>query len=63
MKIKCPRCGQETEMTENPFRPFCGERCKAIDLGNWISGTYRIPEERSDEDTEIESIPLKDFLE
>lgn len=63
MKIKCPRCGKETEMTENPFRPFCSERCKAIDLGNWITGTYRIPEERSDEDTEIESIPLKDFLE
>jgi uncharacterized protein len=63
MKIKCPRCGKETEMKENPFRPFCSERCKAIDLGNWVSGTYRIPEERSDEDTEIESIPLKDFLE
>jgi len=32
-------------------------------LGNWISGTYRIPEEQPDEDTEDESIPLKDFLE
>jgi endogenous inhibitor of DNA gyrase (YacG/DUF329 family) len=63
MKIKCPRCGKETEMTENPFRPFCGERCQTIDLGNWISGTYRIPEEQPDEDTEDESIPLKDFLE
>jgi len=63
MKTKCPRCGKEAEMTGNPFRPFCGERCQAIDLGNWISGTYRIPEERSDEDTEDESSPRKDFQE
>jgi hypothetical protein len=63
MKIKCPRCGKETEMAGNPFRPFCGERCKVVDLGNWISGTYRIPEERSDEDTEDESSPRKDFQE
>ena len=63
MKIKCPRCGKETEMKGNPFRPFCGERCQTIDLGNWVSGTYRIPEEQPDDDTEDESIPIKDFLE
>ena len=61
MKIKCPRCGNETEMTGNPFRPFCSERCQVIDLGNWISGTYRIPEERSDEDAEDEPGPRKDL--
>ncbi|HSW40760.1 MAG TPA: DNA gyrase inhibitor YacG [Acidobacteriota bacterium] len=43
MKAACPRCGKETETEQNPFRPFCGERCKLIDLGNWISGTYNIP--------------------
>ena len=63
MKIKCPRCGKETEMEGNPFRPFCGERCKVVDLGNWISGAYRIPEKRSDEDTVDESSPRKGFQE
>jgi uncharacterized protein len=63
MKIKCPRCEKEAEITGNPFRPFCSERCQVIDLGNWISGTYRIPEERSDEDAADESNPRKDFQE
>jgi uncharacterized protein len=30
-------------MAGNPFRPFCSERCKLIDLGRWAGGEYRIP--------------------
>jgi endogenous inhibitor of DNA gyrase (YacG/DUF329 family) len=30
-------------MERNPFRPFCSERCKLLDLGNWLSGAYSIP--------------------
>ncbi len=26
----------------SPFRPFCSERCKLIDLDNWLAGRYRI---------------------
>jgi uncharacterized protein len=26
-----------------PDFPFCSERCRLLDLGNWISGGYRIP--------------------
>lgn len=26
----------------NPFRPFCSERCKLIDLDNWLAERYRI---------------------
>ena len=36
-------------MAGNPFRPFCSERCKQIDLGNWISETYRFPTRNTDE--------------
>lgn len=25
--------------------PFCSERCRLIDLGNWLGGRYRIPGE------------------
>ena len=39
---RCPRCGQEAGQQSNPFRPFCSERCRLIDLGRWVSGAYRI---------------------
>jgi hypothetical protein len=61
MRVQCPRCGKEAEMTGNPFRPFCSERCQAIDLGNWISGTYRLPEDRSEEEADDESRLHKDL--
>jgi endogenous inhibitor of DNA gyrase (YacG/DUF329 family) len=55
MILKCPRCGKETESMANPYRPFCSERCKLLDLGNWISGAYRISRKSEDEDENGES--------
>ncbi|MCX7627973.1 MAG: DNA gyrase inhibitor YacG [Methylophilaceae bacterium] len=44
-KVACPTCGTLTEYsTCNPWRPFCSERCKLIDLGQWANENYRIPE-------------------
>ena len=41
--VACPRCGQETAWSaDNPYRPFCSERCKLIDLGQWANEGYRI---------------------
>ena len=48
MAMRCPRCNKEIE--KNPDWPFCSERCKLLDLGNWISETYRIPQQQDDED-------------
>lgn len=42
----CPYCGKPAQFEGNPYRPFCSERCKLIDLGNWASGSYRVPGER-----------------
>jgi endogenous inhibitor of DNA gyrase (YacG/DUF329 family) len=28
--------------TENKYRPFCSERCKLIDLGEWASEGYKV---------------------
>ena len=42
-KILCPRCGEVTAWAGNPYRPFCSERCKLIDLGAWASEDYKIP--------------------
>ena len=49
--VTCPQCGNVAEYTtDNPFRPFCSERCKLIDLGQWASENYRIPEPLKPED-------------
>ena len=30
------------------WRPFCSERCKLLDLQNWLDGRYRIPEQATE---------------
>jgi endogenous inhibitor of DNA gyrase (YacG/DUF329 family) len=53
--VRCPVCKKETAWRENPFRPFCSERCRLIDLGKWAAGEYRVPgqEKPADEDDNI----------
>lgn len=47
--VKCPRCGQPSLYSkDNLFRPFCSERCKIIDLGDWATEKYSIPIEKSE---------------
>ncbi|WP_041577983.1 DNA gyrase inhibitor YacG [Bdellovibrio bacteriovorus] len=50
-QVKCPQCGLlALYSSENPFRPFCSERCRLIDLGEWASESYRIPVKDSSSD-------------
>ena len=42
LRIVCPVCRKETTRENNPFRPFCSERCRLVDLGKWASEEYRI---------------------
>jgi len=47
-KVKCPQCGRLAFYSpENKFRPFCSERCRMIDLGQWADEAYRVPVEQS----------------
>jgi len=54
--MKCPICKTDVS-PESDFFPFCSERCKIIDLGNWASEKYVIstpihptePEEENDD--------------
>lgn len=40
----CPNCNQTTSLTsDNRWRPFCSERCKLLDLGEWFSERYTVP--------------------
>lgn len=44
----CPICKKRALWDDNPFRPFCSERCKLTDLGKWASENYRIAGEKKD---------------
>ena len=41
--VRCPACGGPSVYApDNPWRPFCSERCRTLDLGAWASEAYRI---------------------
>jgi endogenous inhibitor of DNA gyrase (YacG/DUF329 family) len=40
--MRCPICRKEVQ-PDDPFAPFCSDRCRVIDLGNWASEKYVIP--------------------
>jgi uncharacterized protein len=36
-RVKCPTCRRELDWQTAPFRPFCSERCRLVDLGAWLT--------------------------
>ncbi|HOI17733.1 MAG TPA: DNA gyrase inhibitor YacG [Geobacteraceae bacterium] len=50
MVVACPVCRKKTEWEGNPFRPFCSERCRMVDLGAWAGEEYRIPGDTVDDE-------------
>ena len=57
MKLKCPICKQPGDSEKTAEFPFCSERCRERDLGNWAMGKYKIAVPLMDESEpeEIES--------
>jgi endogenous inhibitor of DNA gyrase (YacG/DUF329 family) len=51
-EVKCPICGKPAAVEA---RPFCSNRCRAVDLQRWFSGGYAIPsvEEETDPSDEV----------
>jgi uncharacterized protein len=39
--MKCPICSRPVKLGDEDF-PFCSERCREIDLGNWAMEKYVI---------------------
>lgn len=39
--MRCPICKKPVAFGD-PYMPFCSERCKLIDLGNWLEEKYTI---------------------
>ncbi len=62
LKVNCPTCNEIVPWTESStYRPFCSERCRLIDFGEWASERHAIP----GEPVNPEDIPegLRDKLE
>lgn len=42
-KVNCPECGKDVPWQEDQqWKPFCSERCKLIDLGEWAAEGHKI---------------------
>ena len=52
--VKCPTCRREIDWANAPFKPFCSERCRLIDLGAWLSEQRVIPGESAPLETDPE---------
>jgi uncharacterized protein len=53
----CPICKRPVRI-DDPFMPFCSDRCREVDLGNWASEKYVISSPV--EDAEAERPPGED---
>jgi endogenous inhibitor of DNA gyrase (YacG/DUF329 family) len=54
MTSSCPTCKRRVEWNNNyPWRPFCSERCKLIDLGAWASERHVIPGDMQNMDDDL----------
>jgi endogenous inhibitor of DNA gyrase (YacG/DUF329 family) len=54
-QVTCPTCGSASlYAATNPYRPFCSERCKQMDLGAWASEQFKVPEQASDREPSFE---------
>ncbi len=53
IKLNCPTCKKMVLWNDDfPHRPFCSDRCRLIDLGEWASESHRIAGEAIGVNTE-----------
>ena len=58
--FECPTCRKAFTVEEVDgalFRPFCSERCKMVDLGRWLDGSYKVSEPANPADLEESGAP------
>ncbi len=55
MKHRCPICKTATDSDVHREFPFCGERCRLLDLGAWASEKYVVSDPVFDE-AELEEL-------
>ena len=50
MKHRCPICKTPTDSDTDAEFPFCSDRCRQKDLGNWATEKYVVSEPIFNED-------------
>lgn len=43
--LRCPICRRPFDSHQSQTMPFCGERCRRIDLQRWLNEAYGLPYE------------------
>ena len=59
MTLKCPICKQPVDSETTPEFPFCSDRCRERDLGNWAMEKYKVAVPMMDE-SEPEDVETND---
>jgi uncharacterized protein len=49
VKWHCPICRKDTDSEQDQHFPFCSDRCRLLDLGNWASEKYKVSKPVIDE--------------
>jgi endogenous inhibitor of DNA gyrase (YacG/DUF329 family) len=57
MTHRCPICKAPTDSAIHADFPFCSERCRLLDLGNWAAERYVVSEPVIEEDMEESPAP------
>lgn len=54
--VACPTCKTPVPwVAEQAFKPFCSQRCKLIDLGDWATEAHKIPGQPISTEFDIDS--------
>ncbi|MGB0894112.1 MAG: DNA gyrase inhibitor YacG [Parashewanella sp.] len=62
VSVKCPTCQTTVEWnTQAKYKPFCSERCKLIDLGDWASEKHAIPVKPELDIQGLDAVELSDI--
>lgn len=62
LEVKCPTCDKKFNYYDSQFRPFCCEKCRLIDLGQWFSESYAVPAQKLSEEelSELERVIINE---
>ena len=56
--FRCPLCKTLLPNADVPTFPFCSDRCRLQDLGNWIDGKYTLSRPIDPTD-QLENLPRR----
>jgi len=58
-QVQCPTCGAPIAWDPSSrFRPFCSQRCRTMDLGDWAAERHRIAGDPLDGPPESDQAPI-----